>query len=312
MLSREAALPEQDRMEAVSIVTPNHLHLPVAVAALEQGYHVISDKPATLNLAEARTLQDAVKASGKHYTLTHTYLGYPMVREARRLVEAGYLGTLKKVYVEYTQGWLADSLETDNKQASWRTNPATSGISGCMADIGSHAHNIAEFVAGAHMSEVRAWLQTVVPGRALDDDGAVLFKMSNGATGVLMSSQVCTGEENYLRLRVYGDNAGLDWCQEEPNTIIVKHSNGRQERLRAGSNMPVGDSIAAMFRTPSGHPEGYLEAFATLYTDFARRVRGDMGAFVPGIEEAVRGMAFIDGVVASSQAGGEWRTLYNG
>ena len=312
MLAREAELPKNQRMEAVAIVTPNHLHLPVAAAALNAGFHVISDKPATRTLEEARQLADAVQTSGKHYALTHTYLGYPMVREARRLVATGALGRVRKVYVEYTQDWLASRLEGDNKQASWRTDPTQSGLAGCMGDIGSHAHNLAEFVLGETMTDVRAWLQAVVDGRQLDDDGAVFFKMGEDVSGVLMASQVCAGEENYLRLRVYGDAAGLDWVQEEPNTLMVKHADGHQERLRAGSNMPLGTDVATMFRTPSGHPEGYLEAFATLYADFAKQVRGIGDPFVPGIHEALRGMAFIESVVRSSESGGEWREVTHG
>lgn len=311
MLLGEAAKKETERMEAVAIVTPNHMHFPVAIAALEAGFHVISDKPATLNLQEATALAKAVEQSGKDYALTHTYLGYPMVREARNLVARGALGKVRKVYVEYIQGWLTDRLETENKQAAWRNDPARSGLAGCMGDIGSHAHSLTEFIAGDQMTEVRAWLQSVVSGRQLDDDGAVFFKLGGGATGVLAASQVCAGEENCLRIRVYGDKAGLDWSQEDPNTIMVKYADGRQERLRAGANMPLGSEAKRLSRTPSGHPEGYIEAFANLYTDFSYRVRSEKERFVPGVNEAVRGMAFIDAVVKSSNADGEWRQIVN-
>jgi len=314
MFSREAVLPADMRMEAVSIVTPNHLHLPVAIAALNAGFHVISDKPATLDLEEARTLANAVEQSGKIYALTHTYLGYPMVREARRIIQQGTLGKIRKIYVEYTQGWLSDPLESENKQAEWRTDPKRSGLAGCMGDIGSHAHSLVEYVTGARMSDVRAWLQTIVEGRALDDDGAVFFKLDNNATGVLTASQICAGEENMLRIRVYGEKAGLDWNQEEPNTIMVKYGDGRQQRLRAGSNMPIGVEAQSFCRTPGGHPEGYLEAFSNLYTAFSGNVRSNAGSggFMPGIQEAVRGMAFIEAVVASSNQDGEWKEVLNG
>ena len=316
MINREAQLPPAERMEAVAIVTPNHLHLPVAMAALKAGFHVISDKPATLNLPEAQSLFQTVRGSDRLYAITHTYLGYPMVREARRLVSEGYLGRVRKIYVEYIQGWLAQTIEDENKQAAWRSDPARSGLAGCMGDIGSHAHNLAEFIAGTPMTSVRAWLQSVAASRALDDDGAVFFQMDGGATGVLTASQVCAGEENALRIRVYGDRAGLDWHQEEPNTLIIKHGDGRQERRRSGSNMPLGADEAVMCRTPSGHPEGYLEAFATLYRDFAMAIRsggqlpsaGQQG-FVPGISEAFRGMAFIDAVVSSSSEDGCWKRI---
>ncbi|MEM6415276.1 MAG: Gfo/Idh/MocA family oxidoreductase [Pseudomonadota bacterium] len=319
MLEIEASLPDSERMEAVSVVTPNHLHLPIATAALHAGFHVVSDKPATISLSEARELATAVEKSGRCYVLTHTYLGYPMVREARRLVQEGVLGRVRKVYVEYTQGWLVDRLEKENKQAAWRVDPARSGPSGCMGDIGSHAHNITEFITGARMETVRAWLQCVVEGRALDDDGAVFFKMSNGATGVLTASQICAGEENFLAIRVYGEKAGLIWNQEEPNTLMIKYADGQQKRVRAGVNMPLGATALDVSRTPSGHPEGYLGAFSTLYTDFAKMVRNNMHAspgpdeigYTPGIDAALRGMAFIEAVVDSSNADGEWRDVVN-
>ncbi len=312
MLTAESALPPEQRMEAVAIVTPNHLHLPVALAALEAGFHVISDKPATLNFEEAQTLAAAVKAAGKEYGLTHTYLGYPMVREARHLVQSGALGTIRKIYVEYTQGWLSGALEQDNKQAAWRTDPSRSGPSGCMGDIGTHAHSLVEYVTASRMTDIRAWLQTHIVGRQLDDDGMCFFKLENGSTGALTASQVCAGEENQLRIRVYGEKGGLDWSQEEPNTLMVKYADGRQMRHRAGSNMPLSADAASMCRTPAGHPEGYLEAFGTLYINFARRLRGDQTAFVPGISEALRGMAFIQSVVASSEQNNAWKEIQNG
>ncbi|MEM9285155.1 MAG: Gfo/Idh/MocA family oxidoreductase [Pseudomonadota bacterium] len=318
MLVGEAALPQEQRIEAVSIVTPNHLHLPTAKAALAAGLHVVSDKPATLTLAEARELAAAIDLAGRQYALTHTYLGYPMVQEARNVVAGGTLGTIRKVYVEYTQGWMASRIEADNKQAAWRSDPARSGLSGAMADIGSHAHSLAEFVLGCPMTHVRAWLQAVVPGRDLDDDGAVFCKYEGGATGVLTASQVCAGEENLLRLRLYGERGGLDWNQEEPNTLMLKYADGRQERRRAGSNMPIGEAAHAFSRTPSGHPEGYLEAFANLYAGFALTIRARENGLrppaphLPSIKEALRGMAFIEAVVGSSSEGGVWKELSDG
>lgn len=305
MLIEEAKRPANERMEAVSIVTPNHLHKAVAIAAIKAGFHVISDKPATISLDEAREIDAALKAHPDvRYALTHTYLGYPMVRHARHLATSGALGKLRKVYVEYTQGWLAAPIEGEQKQAGWRTDPKRSGPSGCMGDIGSHAHNLAEYITGSPFTQVRAWLQAVVPGRGLDDDGMVFFKQENGSTGVLTASQICAGEENMLRIRVYGETGCLDWCQEEPNTLMVKHADGRQERHRAGG--PLSGEAARISRTPSGHPEGYLEAFATLYSDFAKTLRGEGDYFVPDIVEALRGMAFIEQVVESSNQGGVW------
>jgi len=305
MLSEEAKLPADQRMEAVSIVTPNHMHKPVAIAAIKSGFHVISDKPATISLNEAKEIQTVLGENpAVKYALTHTYLGYPMVRQARDLAVSGKLGTLRKVYVEYTQGWLSESIEGEQKQAGWRTDPSRSGPSGCMGDIGSHAHNLAEYITGSPFTEVRAWLQAVVPGRGLDDDGMVFFKQDNGITGVLTASQVCAGEENMLRIRVYGEKGGLDWCQEEPNTLMVKYADGRQERHRAGLNLS--DEAARISRTPSGHPEGYLEAFATLYSDFAKTLRGEGDYYVPAIDEALRGMTFIERVVQSSAHDGAW------
>lgn len=305
MLAAESQRPEGERMEVVSIVTPNHLHKAVAIAAIEAGFHVISDKPATISLEEAREIEMALNANPNvRYALTHTYLGYPMVRHARHVATSGALGQLRKVYVEYTQGWLSHAIEGEQKQAGWRTDPKRSGPSGCMGDIGSHAHNLAEYITGAPFTEVRAWLQAVVSGRAIDDDGMVFFKQTGGITGVLTASQICAGEENRLCIRVYGEKGGLEWCQEEPNTLMVKYADGRQERLRAGLNLS--DDAARISRTPSGHPEGYLEAFATLYSDFAKSLRGEGDYFVPDITEALRGMAFIERVVESSAQGGAW------
>ena len=301
MIEREAALPAETRIEAVSIVTPNHVHHGPALAALRAGMHVICDKPLTLDLAQAEELQRATEESGRVFCVTHNYTGYPMVREAKRLVESGALGTLRKIYVEYLQGWLADPLEqTGQKQADWRTDPARSGACGAMGDIGTHAENLVEHVTGHRMKELYAVLETFVEGRRLDDDGMVMFRTDGGATGTLCASQVCVGRENGLRLRVFGTEGGLEWSQEHPNDLQVLWKD-RPPELRRPGNGWIDDEAAALTRVPSGHPEGYLEGFANLYRAFARAVRGDSDvprAF-PTVADGVRGMQFLSAVVES-------------
>ncbi|WP_371395920.1 Gfo/Idh/MocA family protein [Fretibacter rubidus] len=299
MMAGEAALPKDMRMDFVAIVTPNHVHFPVAKAALEAGFHVLSDKPATLNLKEAQTLRKIVKASGKSYGLTHTYLGYPLVNEARHIVESGGIGKVRKVYAEYIQGWLAT--EVDNKQADWRTDPARSGGSGCMGDIGTHAHNLAEFVTGKRMTHVAADLSIFVDGRRLDDDGSCLFRMEDGVKGTLSASQVCVGNENSLSIRVYGETGGLEWHQEEPNTLIRTYLDKPTEVLRAAN----GYLTQGGYRTPPGHPEGYIEAFANVYLDFADTIRSGAAAST-GIDGGVRGMAFVEALLKSSNKNSKW------
>ncbi|GAB3291898.1 Gfo/Idh/MocA family oxidoreductase [Parahaliea aestuarii] len=306
MMRSEAALPAEQRMEFVAVVTPNHLHLPVVKAALASGFHVFSDKPATFDLNEARELQALVSGSGLHYALSHTYVGYAMVQEARRRVLAGELGRVRKVVVEYSQGWLAGDAGED----LWRLDPARSGASCCMGDIGTHAFNLAETVTGLKIAELSSDIGPLVPGRQLDDDGTALLRFENGARGVLIASQVSVGEENNLSVRVYGERAGLEWRQQEPNSLILKSNEGPAQVLRAG--WPgLGDGALALGRIPAGHPEGYLEAFANLYRAFAAVVRGeaDNGFHLPGLDEAFRGMAFVDTAVASSAAGGQWRAI---
>ena len=309
MFALEARLPQGERMEFVAIVTPNHMHFPVARAALEAGFHVLSDKPATLSLAEARELRAVVARTGLAYGLTHTYLGYPMVREAARLVRDGAIGAVRKIYVDYVQGWL--SAPDAGKQAAWRTDPARSGPSGAMGDIGTHAHNLAEFVAGARMTEVAAELTAFVPGRRLDDDGSALFRMEGGIRGVLNASQVCVGVENDLSIRIYGETGGLEWHHGDPASLRRTHADRPTEILRAGQDY-LGRDARSRFRLPPGHPEGYIEAFANIYRDFAAGLRnGDaMGeATSSGINEAVRGMAFVEAVVESSTHGGRWTAV---
>jgi len=314
MCEREAALPADKRMQCVVIVTPNRTHLAIASAALDHGFHVLSDKPATTSLVECRVLAAHVRESGLQYGLTHPYTAYPMVREAQARVAGGALGKVRKVLVEYTQGWLAEPIEHHgNKQARWRLDPAHAGISSCMADIGVHAFNLAEFVTALEVRELCASLDKVVPGRKLDDDGTVLLRFDNGASGVLMASQVCVGDENNIRLRVYGEKASLDWQQMEPNSLWFRRVDAPVQLLRTGA-AGTGAAAAAVTRIPSGHPEGYLEAFGNVYREFAQQLRssgrpGATHSAVPGIHAALRGMAFIECAVASSAAGTKWQAL---
>ena len=319
MIHAEKARPAADRMDFIAIVTPNHVHFPPAKLALEHGFHVLSDKPATFDLAEAKALQALVKKSGLLYGLTHNYTGYPLVKQAREMVAAGRLGRLRKVVVEYPQGWLATRLEASGqKQASWRTDPKRSGAAGCIGDIGTHAENLAEYVTGLQISELAADLTAFVKGRRLDDDGNVLLRFKGGAKGVLHSSQISVGEENNLSLRVYGELGGLEWHQKEPNTLLVKWLDQPMQVYRTGMGY-LGDAAKAATRTPPAHPEGYLEAFANIYKNFAQAIRArlegrkpakdDPANDYPKIGDGVRGMAFIEAVVKSSKANAAWTRL---
>ena len=301
MLAEEAKRP--DPIDFVAITTPNHMHLPAAKAALEAGFAVICDKPATTTLAQAKELAEIVEKSGKPFALTYTYSGYPLVREARARITAGALGTIRKVVVEYPQGWLAKP--DTSKQAEWRADPARSGVGGCVADIGVHAFHLAEFITGLQVSEILADLGTVVAGRAVDDDCQILLRFNNGARGALLASQISVGERNGLTIRIYGDKAGLRWRQEEPNTLWLFHEDGHSEVVQAG-DPSLGPDAQRATRTPGGHPEGYLEAFANLYADFARLIRGEEGSLVPSIADGLRGMALIEQSVALSKAGAGW------
>jgi predicted dehydrogenase len=292
-----------DGIDFVSIVSPNFHHLPAARAALAAGVPVISDKPATATLAEARELAECVAVAGLPYALTHTYSGYPLVREARARIAAGQIGAVRKIVVEYPQGWLAG--EAVGKQAEWRVDPAKSGPGGCIGDIGTHAFQLAEFVSGLKATEILADLGTVVPGRFVDDDCTVLLRFENGARGVLLASQIEVGEMNGLRIRLYGDRAGMVWKQETPNSLFLNTLDGRTEVIHAGGSQ-LGPDAASRTRTPAGHPEGYLEAFANLYRDFAAVLRGDSAPLLPGIDDALRGMTFVDTAVAASRAGKGW------
>ncbi len=268
MIEKEKNLPADQRMDFVSIVTPNHVHFAPAKMALENGFHVIIDKPLAFSVAEAKALKKIVEKTGLILALTHTYTGYPMVKEAKDFIATGKLGKVRKVFVEYPQGWLSTFLEKDgNKQASWRTDPSKSGQGGAIGDIGTHAANLAEYITGSDITEINAVLNTVVKGRKLDDDSSMLIRFDNGASGVLLATQVAAGDENNLNIRVYGEKGGIEWRQEEPNTLIVKWLDKPKEIFRAGWGY-LSDAAKRNTRTPSGHPEGYLEAFANIYMAF--------------------------------------------
>lgn len=317
MIEKEKALPEGERMDFVSIVTPNHMHFDPAKLALENGFHVIIDKPLAFNVAEAKNLKKVVEKTGLVLALTHTYTGYPMVKEARNMVATGKIGKVRKVYVEYPQGWLSTFVEgSGNKQASWRTDPSKSGAGGAIGDIGTHAANLAEYITGSNITEINALLNTVVKGRALDDDSSMLIRFDNGATGVLLATQVAAGDENNLNIRVYGEKGGLEWRQEEPNTLVAKWLDRPKEILRAGMGY-LSDIAKKNTRTPSGHPEGYLEAFANIYQAFGRAVRDyKPGKKInpakydfPDVEDGVRGMIFVDTVIKSSTSNKKWTAV---
>jgi predicted dehydrogenase len=319
LVAKEAALPADQRIDFVAIVTPNHVHFPAAKAALEGGFHVLSDKPATFDLAEAKELAAIVKKTGLLYGLTHNYTGYPLIKEARELVHSGKLGKIRKVVVEYPQGWLATRIEASGqKQAAWRTDPKRSGAAGCIGDIGTHAENLAEYVTGLQISELAADITAFVKGRKLDDDGNVLLRFKGGAKGVLHASQISVGEENNLNLRVYGELGGLEWHQREPNTMLVKWPDQPMQVYRT-ANGYLGAAAKAAGRTPPAHPEGYLEAFANIYKNFATAIRArqagqklakdDPANDYPKISDGVRGMAFIEAVVKSSKANAAWTKL---
>ncbi len=317
MIKKEKNLPGDQRMDFVSIVTPNHMHFGPAKMALENGFHVIMDKPMTLNLAEAKKLEKVVEKTQLVFALTHTYTGYPIVKEARNLVATGEIGKVRKVYVEYPQGWLSTFLEnTGQKQASWRTDPAKSGGGGAIGDIGTHAANLAEYITGSPITEVCAMLNVVVKGRKLDDDSSMLLKFENGATGTLLATQVAAGEENNLNIRVYGEKGGLEWHQEEPNTLIVKWLDKPREVYRVGCGY-LSETAKKNTRTPNGHPEGYLEAFANLYMNFAKAVREhkpgkkfDPSRYdFPDVADGVRGLAFVETVIKSSKSNQKWTKI---
>ena len=311
MASRERRL--RAGIEAVTIVTPNHMHYPVARAFLRAGIHVICDKPLVTNLRDARRLQKLVADSGRIFVLTHNYTGYPMIRQARAMVASGDLGRLRVVQVEYAQDWLTENLEsTGHKQAEWRTDPKRAGAGGCIGDIGTHAYNLACFVTGLELEALSAELSTFVEGRRLDDNVHILMRFDGGAKGMLWASQVAPGNENNLRLRVYGTKGGLEWSQEDPNYLWFTPFGGQKRRITrggAGSN----DAAGRMTRVPPGHPEGYLEGFANIYGEAAAAIRAARNGnpvpkdvLYPSVDDGVKGIAFIDAAVRSAAAAGRW------
>ncbi len=313
MIEAEAQLPEAERMDFVAIVTPNHMHFPPAKMALEQGFHVICDKPVTLTLDEAIALEKIVQSTGKIFTLTHNYTGYPMVKQAKAMIAKGDLGTIRKINVQYLQGWLATSLEkTGQKQAAWRVDPKKSGIGGALGDIGTHAENLAEYITGLRIEELAADVTAFGEGRILDDDGNVLLRFENGAKGTMTFSQIATGEENNLGIRIYGTKGSVAWYQENPNELVVRWLDKPKQIFTPGGNGGYPEA-SEYTRIPAGHPEGYLEAFATIYRSFAKEVNQikagkspSTSADFPTIKDGVRGMKFIYAAVESSKNNATW------
>ena len=313
MAAAEAKLSESERIDFVSIVTPNHVHFPPAKTFLEAGFHVVCDKPMTYDLAEAKVLRDLVKSTGKVFALTHNYTGYPMVKEARELVRNGDLGKLLKVVAEYPQGWLIQPIDAEGqKQAAWRTDPSRTGASSCIGDIGTHAENLGRYITGLEIDELCADFTTFVPGRRLEDDGNLLLRYQGGARGVLYASQVSVGEENNLSIRVYGTKASLEWHQEHPNELTVKYPDAPRKIYRRGNGY-VSDIAKRFTRLPFGHPEAFIEAFANVYLEAARAIEAvKEGKSIPPdvdyptVEDGVLGMAFIATAVASAKNGSTW------
>ncbi|MFV0313435.1 MAG: Gfo/Idh/MocA family protein [Dysgonomonas sp.] len=318
MIEKEALLPEGERMDFVAIVTPNDLHFEPAMLALENGFHVVLDKPMTFTLDQAYRLKEQVEKTGLLFALTHTYTGYPMIKEARHRVRRGDLGKIRRIYVEYPQGWLSGDIAGENKQAAWRVDPRRAGKGGCMGDIGVHAYNLAEYISGLEVDELCAELNSFVPNRILDDDGVVMIRYKGGAKGMLAASQIAIGEENDLTIRIYGEKGGLSWRQEEPNTIILKWADKPNEIIRTGSRY-MSSFSQHNTRVPGGHPEGYIEAFANIYRNFALALdcilKGNEPKpeylDFPTVKDGVRGMQFIETVVASSESEDKWIKMIN-
>ncbi|WHZ09541.1 MAG: putative oxidoreductase [Cytophagales bacterium] len=314
MFEKEKKMPPDKRIDFVSVVTPNHVHFDPTKMALESGFHVVVEKPIAFSLAEAKVLEKLVNKTGLILALAHTYTGYPMVKEAKQIVKSGKLGKIRKVFVEYPQGWLSGPLEkAGNMQASWRTDPKQSGRGGAIGDIGTHAANLAEYIIGSDITEVCSMLNAVVEGRMLDDDCSMLVKFDNGASGVLLATQVAAGDENNLNIRVYGEKGGLEWRQEEPNTLVLKWLDKPKEILRAGWKY-LSDEAKGYIRTPPGHPEGYLEAFANIYRSFTHAMHDykpgkkiDPKKYdFPDVHHGVRGMVFVETVVKSAHTSKKW------
>ncbi len=314
MIEAEAALPDDERMQCVSIVTPNNSHADIACKALEQGMHVICDKPLADNLENAERVEAAVEKSGLLFGITHTYTGYPLVIEARERIRAGELGDIRRVVVIYLQDWLSREEDTKgSKQATWRTDASVGGESGAFADIGTHAFNLVEFITGHEMVELAAELKAVIGGRDIDDDGGALFRLDNGASGLLAASQVCTGAANGLRIEVYGDKASLHWSHGDPNTLTIGRRGEPDLTLNPGSNIEYLSSAAtARCRTPGGHPEGFIEAFSNLYVDFANAVRAypdPVDNVCATVGDGVRAMRFIRAAINSTNNGSAWTKI---
>lgn len=308
MFDKEMQLDEDERMDFVTIVTPNNWHFEPAMMALERGFHVVLDKPMTLSLEEAKLLYKKVEETGLTLALTHVYSGYPAVKEAKARIAKGELGKIRRVYVEYTQGWLTERIELKGgNNAGWRTDPKQSGKAGCMGDIGTHAWHLAEYISGLEVQEVCADLNTFLEGRPVDDDGASLLRFEKGASGVLMATQIATGEANNIRIRVYGEKGGIEWRQMDPNRLFLKWGDKPQEELYMGNNEHLSDIAKWNLRTPAGHPEGFIEAFANIYRNFALTVmakrRGeqpsDFMLDFPTVYDGLRGMQFIETMVQS-------------
>lgn len=317
MLEKESKMPADKRIDFVTIVTPNFAHFAPAMAALSKGFHVVIEKPMTFTLDEAKQLQKKVAETGLVLCLTHTYSGYPLVKQAKQMIREGQLGKVRKVWVEYPQGWLTKLSEREgNAQAAWRTDPSKSGKSGCMGDIGTHAAHLAEYITGSKITKLCADLNIMVEGRHLDDDGNVLLKFENGAAGALLASQVAAGEENALKIRIYGEKGALEWAQQEPNTLLVKWLDQPTQVYRTGGGY-LGNFAKHNTRVPGGHPEGYLEAFGNIYRNFALTVSAHINGEqptpemldFPRVDEGVRGMAFIDNVVKSGASSEKWTTF---
>ncbi len=312
MAAREATLPEGERIDFVSIVTPNHMHFPVAKTFLEAGFHVVCDKPMTHSLEEAIALRDLVVASGRVFALTHNYTGYPMVKQARHMVHSGELGCIRKIVAEYPQGWLATGIDKEGqKQAAWRTDPAKAGASSCIGDIGTHAENLARYITGLEIESLCAEFTTFLPGRRLEDDGNLLVRYKGGAKGILYASQVSVGEENALAIRIYGEKASLEWHQEHPNELIVKYPDQPRRILRRG-NAYLCEAAQKAARLPAGHPEAFIEAFANIYGEAARAIEdailGQDGSpyDFPTVHDGLYGMAFIATAVNSAYSDAKW------
>ena len=306
MIKSELALPADQRIDFVAICTPNQYHFPVAKAFLEAGFHVLCEKPLAMSSAEALELEALVKKNGKLFCLMHNYTGFPMVRQARQLIAEGKLGTIRKVNVEYSLGWLA--APNAGKQAAWRVDPKQAGISGCMGDIGTHAQNLIEFVTGMPIREVSAELATFVPGRALDDDGSVLLRFDGDARGVIFASEVATGEENNFILKIYGDKAALEWQEQDPENLILRSNDAPIQILRRG--WPgTGEAAAQNSRLPAGHPEGFIEAFANIYKMFAEAIRAGKPGDYPSVSDGVAEMRFLEAIVANSHGTEKWTKI---